>query len=310
MFWEDLIPPKNRPVPLHIHSSQSQEYDQNPGSLTLKRRLLRVLSLSAQANLAATMITEHDSSSTNLLPSTVISQWTLLQIFILEAIKDIQPIFHSQLFLSLPVLPKDEDLFSLILRESLHEDQPHLPGVLNLLLHMMHATGTFSILFLILCSRETGVVLGIGLRAGAVANITLPEYFWRVLCNEDEGDSLDSHLCNQDIPQTDLERSLLRCCAHAIRHGVTSCVPEAYLDLITSSDLKMLLNAGGSLNVEILRSTSSYASPLLETDDVVEVFWLALSDLPRASLLKFLQTLWSSEHCSDHIPDGTIPLVS
>jgi hypothetical protein len=105
---------------------------------------------------------------------------------------------------------------------------------------------------------------------------------------------------------SDLEESLIKCCAHALRHGVTSCVPEVYLDLITSKDLKMLLTAGGSLNVEVLRSASSYVAPLQETDEVVEVFWLVLSDLPRSSLLRFLQALWAFDQSTEHLPDGTV----
>jgi hypothetical protein len=140
MFWEDVIPPKNRPVPLHITSSLSQGAEQSPETSSLKRRLLRVLSLSAQANLTASMIADHDVSGSTLLPSTVISQWTLLQTFLLDAIQDVQPLFNSQLFLS-PAVAKDEDLFSTVLRQSLQQEEPQFPGLLNLLLHLMHATG-------------------------------------------------------------------------------------------------------------------------------------------------------------------------
>lgn len=141
-----------------------------------------------------------------------------------------------------------------------------------------------------------------------MVNLTLPEYFWEVLCNEEEERVEEGHSPSYSSAahSSDLEESLIKCCAHALRHGVTSCVPEVYLDLVTSKDLKMLLTAGGSLNVEVLRSASSYVAPLQETDEVVEVFWLVLSDLPRSSLLRFLQALWAFDQSAEHLPDGTV----
>lgn len=168
MFWEDIIPPKNRPVPLHIHhhsSSSSGKGDlvQIEG-LNPQKRLMRVLSLSHQANLAVMIAEDHDTNTTSLLPLTAISQWTLLQTFILDAIKDIQSIFHSQLFApSSPSSPsssapqqkgddQDGDVFTAAVRQALSQDQPELAGLINLLLHIFHATGEdsfFNILFLL-----------------------------------------------------------------------------------------------------------------------------------------------------------------
>jgi hypothetical protein len=145
-----------------------------------------------------------------------------------------------------------------------------------------------------------------------MANISLPTYFWKIFTNEDY--EIPSS-CHHQESSSSLERNLLECSAHAMRHGITSCLPETYLDLFTSQDLQTLLNQGGALNVEILRSSASYSSPLTEMDEVVDVFWLALSDLSKISLLKFLQMLWSTAedhpHPHDHepIPDG-LSLIS
>lgn len=150
MFWEDVIPPKNRPVPLHIYCS-TKEIEQTEG-LNPQKRLMRVLSLSHQANLAV-MIAEDNDSNTTLLPSTAISQWTLLQTFTLDAIKDIQPIFHSQLFSSQTSWNDEQekeeteegDALMAAVRKAFFQEQPELPGLVNLLLHILHATGAIFI---------------------------------------------------------------------------------------------------------------------------------------------------------------------
>lgn len=134
-----------------------------------------------------------------------------------------------------------------------------------------------------------------------MANISLPDYFWKIFCNEDYEIPSQCH-------ESPLERNLLECSALAMRHGMTSCIPEVYLDLFTSQNLQTLLNQGGTLNVEILRYSTSYSLPLTETEEVVDVFWLALSDLSKLSLLKFLQVLWSAtEDDQDPLPDGLPP---
>jgi hypothetical protein len=179
MFWEDVIPPKNRPVPLHIlshshsHSQSTSAKDfeletgggggghgkgQSQGHKKSKsKRLMRVLSLSYQANLAM-MIADDDlgsssssSSSTTLLPSTAISQWTLLQTFILDTVQDIQSLFHSQLFRGEEHDDSGErgqgsegDALTFAVKQALSQDQPELPGLVNLLLHIMHATGHYT----------------------------------------------------------------------------------------------------------------------------------------------------------------------
>lgn len=133
-FWEDVIPPKNRPVPLHIYSYHTQELD-NPDTNSMKRRLNRVLSLSHQANIAM-MIADEDTTST-VLPASVISQWTLLQVFVLDAMKDIQSLLDSRLFFP----SSKEDEISILFDKATREDQPELPGIVNILLNLMHSAG-------------------------------------------------------------------------------------------------------------------------------------------------------------------------
>jgi hypothetical protein len=146
-----------------------------------------------------------------------------------------------------------------------------------------------------------------------MTNLSLPKYFWQIFCNE------DYELPSSSASASALERNLLECSALAMRHGIISCIPETYLDLLTSSNLHMLLNQGGTLNVEILRISACYSSPLTEHDEVADVFWLALSDLTRQALLKFLQTLWATttggaeggeEEEQESLPDGLCLLLS
>lgn len=151
-----------------------------------------------------------------------------------------------------------------------------------------------------------GIVLGLCLRAGTIANITLPDYFWKIFCNEPH-EIVSAVTATEEEEENPLKRNFLLCCGLAMRHGMTSCLPESYLDILTPCDLKTLLNGGGTLNVENLRLFASYCSPVCENDDSVEVFWLALSDLPRLSLFKFLQYLWSCDENNsiEHLSDGT-----
>lgn len=135
-FWEDIIPPKNRPVPLHICSSHSQDFESSE-EVHLQRRINRILNLSHQANIAV-MIADEETSST-IFPVSVISQWTLFQVFASDAMKDVQSLFDSQLF-----FPSSKDTsISNLFQRALTEDQPELPGLVNILLHLMHASGNF-----------------------------------------------------------------------------------------------------------------------------------------------------------------------
>lgn len=269
MFWEDVIPPKNRPIPLNIRLFNDNSNNRN-NNTTLKSeefkeksKLIRVLEIANNMISDSIQVEEN----TGLVPISIISQWTILQLFIEQAIDEIQPILHSRLFhlsTNLKESPNennDDFLIELLVNHIIGEEQSHLPGVLNLLLHMMHSLG---------------ILLGISIRSGTVANIQLPDYFWKIICNEIYEipnillSSSSSSLSPVQIPY-EIYSNICSCFGHAIRHGITSCLPETYLDLLSVNDLKTLLISGGTLSINILRSSTSYILPLTDSDEVVEV---------------------------------------
>ncbi|CAE7468982.1 unnamed protein product, partial [Symbiodinium microadriaticum] len=170
-----------------------------------------------------------DAEAVELDGPSDLSQWSLLQAFVTEALVEIQPLFASALFTvhnsSSPGgrAPNEccsddirnretegvdnEDFLSTLLGGDLLPDSE--AGVLNLLLHIMHATG---------------IVLGIALRSGVSAPLNMSEYFWSVLCNEPASSGraarhLGSHRAR-------FRADAREACARAVRNGVSSTVPE------------------------------------------------------------------------------------
>ena len=260
MFWEDVIPPRNRPIPINISLSQEINSNSTTEEFHSKSKLMKVLTIAHNMNNESTQVEENSG----LVPTSIISQWTLFQLFIEETIEEIEPILQSKLFHPTSLLNENNSdyLVELIINHLIGEEQSQLPGVLNILLHMMHSLG---------------ILLGLSIRAGTVANVVLPDYFWKILCNEEYEiphisliSSTRLELKSIQIPY-EIYSNMCNCFGHAIRHGITSCLPETYLDLLSVNDLKMLLSNGGTLNINILRSSTSYISPLTDLDEIVEV---------------------------------------
>jgi hypothetical protein len=79
MFWEDAIPPKSRPVPIHIRTKLPKPND----DLTLQTLDRNSRSHSRLFHLQAVL------NSNRLEDGSSLSPWVLLQVFILDAVAEV-----------------------------------------------------------------------------------------------------------------------------------------------------------------------------------------------------------------------------
>ena len=123
-----------------------------------------------------------------------------------------------------------EDVLESILRGELMPDGE--AGMLNILLHIMHATGESAshTILLIGYGQCAGAILGVALRSGVTVPLKMSDFFWAVLCN----DSLSSPSDGGGGHSGDRDHANYRrlcahtreACARALRHGVNSTLPE------------------------------------------------------------------------------------
>jgi len=283
----------------------------SPGNAAPASRLQRVFQL-LQINSAQLM----DGT-----PAGMVSPWSLLQIYIVEAVAEVQPLLASSLLSSeddffcmddseLDQLARQDVLCHFLAKHASFDDMGQessisntssssVAGVINLHLHIMHSLG---------------VLLGVSLRHGITPNIKMSSYFWQLLSKSHVnpyapaskttgGSEKDARNSKAGLRVQEIYNGVRESCGRALRHGVVSILPEDFLDLLQERELRVLLAGGGSSCVEHLRSVSNYIKPLQASDAHIEMFWTALSDLPRGIIIRFLHGLWSRGNADKSLPE-------
>eukprot|EP01041_Mallomonas_annulata_P008631 gene8631-17805_t len=231
----------------------------------------------------------------------LISDWSLFTAYVTDTISQLQGLF-DQVF-SCPVEEWGRCHCVGSYAEQTDERET-LGGVVSLVLNIMHFSG---------------VVLGLALRSGTPAPLTLPDAVWKVLAVSSTTDVKDNDSTyatltsgnesgfRQETSPSPFERKSQLLSVHglaaamALRHGITTVFPESGFGLLTQLDLRNMLCCYRGTSVELLMATATYAEgqgdggDIFPHDSHVQHFWAAMAECPPSRILDFLCYLWGYE---------------
>ena len=143
-------------------------------------------------------------------------------------------------------------------------------------------------------AHATGVLLGLAFRFGVSCRCQLPRTFRDVLSMSDVSGALTTARRPRVASGASLPRQFTVVAAWALRHGLTAVFPEAAWNLLRPSAVVAMLTGGLSCFCpEILRREALYDGGVYPEDPHVQLFWIALNELPPAQVLRLLRKLWA-----------------
>ena len=239
-------------------------------------------------------VTDQDSCGDFPRGSSSISEWNLFSAFVIQALEQIERVMDT-LFV--------EDDSSNHNDESKGDEDDDVLGML--LIHPEFGAGCASLLLQL--THCTGVLLGLAFRYGVTCRCQLPRTFRQVLCMVGGGtgysaEGISNSSWNQPhgqgsnltIKAKTIAKQFTFVAAWSLRHGLTAIYPEAAWNLLRPSSVTAMLTGGITCFCpETLRREALYDSGVYPEDPHVQLFWIALAELPSIRVLQLLRKLWS-----------------
>jgi hypothetical protein len=225
--------------------------------------------------------------------ASAVSEWNLFAAFVAQAVEQVERLFDA-LFTA-----DDADIGAggdagagtagSAALQALLADPDVGAGCASLVLQAAHATG---------------VLLGLACRFGVACRCQLPRAFRQVL-GMAAGPGLPASIAASSpapaptgggtAASLPVAHLFTMASAWALRHGLTSVYPEAAWNLLRPSAVAALTDSGGAACFcpELLRLEALYDGGVYPEDPHVQLFWIALAELPPAQVLQLLRKVWA-----------------
>ena len=172
--------------------------------------------------------------------------------------------------------------------------------------------------------HSSGVLLGLGLRAGVPCLLSLPSEFHDVLagCQPTNHSSITSTFSLDETRDPASRtggasmasagtRQLMTACAFSLRQGVSSIYPDAALDLLRAADMKYLLQGAPFIaNPDTLRRGATYEQGVGADDAHVQLWWICVAELPLVKIKALLHAVWAQRVVPDELLLAPLATVS